>query len=108
MYVIKLDWKECRIDLSNLDRQLKQIYPSYLGNQAHSHLELYFSEPLSDEQKLDIEILWECIDESHELSQSYKSAEQVELEKLAKKQSAKTKLLALGLDEEELKALLNY
>ena len=107
MYAIKLDWKEYKVDLVKLDKELRQSYPSYVGNQAHSYLELYFSEPISDEQKLDIEILWECIDESHELAQSYKSTEQVKLKKLAKKESAKAKLLALGLDEEELEALLN-
>ena len=107
MYQIQLHWKEFDINLQELDSQLRASYPSYVGNQAYSVLELYFSEEPTEQEKEDIQALWDGIeDDQHQLAQSYTSQEDILTDKEVKKQSAKTKLLALGLTEAEVQALL--
>lgn len=104
--MMKLEWKEHKVDLQALDQQLKAMILQYVGNQAHAHLELWFSEEPSQEQKEAIENMWAAIDAAHPLAQSYKSADEIKAQQVAKKESAKAKLAALGLTEDELKALL--
>lgn len=106
MEMIKLEWKEgVKVDLQALDAKMKEDFPeAYKGNQAHSHLELFF-EQISEEEKEQVMALWEALDEEHELVASYKSKEQIAQDLLAKKASAKAKLLALGLTEEEILAI---
>lgn len=107
MYKLELQWKEFNIDLPALDSQLRASYPSYVGNQAYSVLELWFNEEPSQEDKDAIQALWDGIeDDQHALAQSYTSQADIEAEIEVKKQSAKTKLLALGLTEDEVKALV--
>ena len=107
MYKLELQWKEFNIDLKAFDEQLKASYPSYLGPQAQVVLELYFSEEPSQEAKDAISALWDSIDsDQHALAQSYVSKDSIEADKASKKQSAKAKLLALGLTEAEVSALL--
>lgn len=117
MYMIKLQWKDFSIDLEALNKKLKKDYPSYVGNQAHSHLELWFSEEPSQEDQEAIQEMWDKLRKSSAIAKSYQSladreaakqveldAEQAELD--AKKEAVKTKLLALGLTEDELSVLL--
>lgn len=106
MYIIKLDWKEFSVDLAALNQQLIAAYPNYVGNQAHSVLELCFSEEPSQEDKAAIEQLWAALDPDDDLAASYQSFDQIQAAKEAQKQSAKAKLLALGLTETEAQALL--
>ncbi len=106
MYMMKLQWKEFNVDLAALDQQLRADHPAYVGNQAHAHLELWFSEEPSQEAKEAIESMWAALDAAHVLAQSYKSANQLMADKEAKKASAKAKLEALGLSADEVKALL--
>lgn len=107
MHMMKLEWKEFNVDLKTLDAQLRASYPTYAGNQAHSCLELWFTEEPSQEDKELIQLMWDEIDsDQHAMAQSYQSAGVVKAEAEAKKASAKAKLAALGLTEDELKALL--
>lgn len=105
-FMLKLEWKDCKIDLQALDQQLRASYPAYVGNQAHAHLELWFSEEPAQADKDAIKALWDSIDANHALSKSYKSMDEIKAMQQAKKDSAKAKLSALGLDADELKALL--
>mgnify|MGYP001557762578 CR=1 FL=1 len=106
MYKIDLQWKEFNVDLESLDQQLRSDYSTYVGNQANSLLELWFSEEPNQEEKDAINTLWNAIDIDHAMTQSYKSASQIKSEKDSQKASAKAKLAALGLTEDELQALL--
>lgn len=107
MYKIELQWKNFNIDLPALDAQLKLDYPSYVGNQAHSVLELWFSEEPSQEAKDAIDALWAAIDtDQHAMALSYQSMAQVQAAVDAQKVSAKAKLAALGLTEAEIKSLV--
>jgi hypothetical protein len=106
MYMIKLEWKEFNVDLAALDVSLRVSYPNYKGNQAQAHLELWFDEEPSQQAKDDIQAMWDAIADNSAMATSYQSAAQVKAASDAKKESAKAKLLALGLSVEELKAIL--
>jgi len=75
MFIIKKDWKETSISLENLEKHMRANFPSYVGNQAHSCLELYFSEELSAEDIALVDAHWDSLDGS-----DYKSAEQKAIE----------------------------
>jgi hypothetical protein len=105
MYQMNLQWKEHNVDLQAFDASLKVSYPHYAGNQAHSILELWFNEEPSQDDKDLIQMMWEDIGPDHAMAQSYKSRDQIQADKEAKKASAKAKLAALGLSEDELKAM---
>lgn len=100
MFKMELQWKEHKISLQLLEGEMRKN-PSYVGNQAHSVLELYFSEEPSEEQKEEILAFYDSMVEI-----DYKSKEQIESEKEAKKEAAMAKLQTLGLTLDELKALL--
>lgn len=107
MYMMKLEWKaDFKVDLAALDQQLRSMHEQYVGNQAHNHLELWFSEEPTEADKEAIQAMWEGLDEQSPWALSYKSAEAMKAEQDAQKESAKAKLAALGLTEAELKALL--
>lgn len=107
MFKIELQWKDgVKVNLPALDAQLRADHSEYSGNQAYSKLELWFNQEPSQAAKNAINDLWASIDEDHELAASYKSAEEIKAEQEAKKASAKSKLAALGLSADELKALL--
>jgi len=105
MQKLELQWKQINIDLRAVDAKLRSEYPSYKGNQAANCLELWFEEMPSQEDQDTIKAYWEALDESSSEAVSYKSEAQLEIEKQNKKLSAKAKLLALGLSEEEVAAL---
>lgn len=107
MTKIELQWKEFNINLSQLDKELKEAYPSYVGNQAYSILELWFDGDISEEQKLEIEEMWTNISEESVHATSYKSKAQIQEEQESKKQSAKDKLKKLGLTDEEISVLMS-
>ena len=103
----QLEWKEFSVDLQAVDAKLKADYPdNYCGNQAHSVLELYFTGELTEQMKEDINAFWEALDEASAVVVSYKSTAQIAADVAAKKASAKAKLAALGLDPEEIKAIV--
>ncbi len=106
MFAIKLSWKEFSVDLRALDAKMRLDYPSYVGNQAHSDLELWFSEELSQEDQDAIQAYWDALTEESEEAESYMSMEDLLADKEAKAAAGKAKLLALGLTEEEIAAML--
>lgn len=106
MTKLELQWKEFNVNLFELDKDLREIYPSYIGNQAHSILELWFDREILEEEKLAIEEMWNNISEKSVHATSYKSQDQINEEQKNKKQSAKDKLKKLGLTEEEISALM--
>jgi len=106
MYSMRLQWKEFNVDLRAIDIALRDLYPEYVGNQANSILELYFTEEPSDDDKDAIQAYWDGIESDSSEATSYKSMEQIEADLEAKRASGKVKLIALGLSEEEADALL--
>jgi hypothetical protein len=106
MYKIELQWKEFNVNLQKVNEAIPSICNSYAGNQANSVLELWFSEEPSDQEKADIQAYWDALTDQSAEAQSYKSAADIETERLAKKASAEAKLIALGLSQDEVKAIL--
>ena len=103
-----LEWKEHNVDLSAFDAWCKEnAGAQYCGNSADSKLHLWFLEEPSEEEKAACADKWETLDDAEdEMCASYKSAEELAVAAAAKKASAKAKLAALGLDADELKAIL--
>lgn len=75
MYELTLQWKEFNISLDNLENYMKTNFDSYIGNQASKYLTLYFSDPLSQEDKDSILDHYQSLDGS-----DYKSKDQIKLE----------------------------
>jgi len=106
MYKLELPWKQFNVDIRAVDAQLRLDYASYAGSQASYTLELWFNEEPSEQDKTDIQAMWDGITEESEEAQSYESQADIETARLAKVASARAKLAALGLTEDELKAIL--
>jgi hypothetical protein len=106
-YSIRLDWKEFNLDMNTVEAWFRaNAGEHYLGNGAYSCLELYFSEEPSQEIKDAIAAYWDGLDEESEEATAYVSRADREAEKALKKDAGKAKLLALGLTEEEVAALV--
>lgn len=105
MLSIELPWKENNINLNLLNKKVKELNPAYLGCAADVKLTLYF-EALTEEETQVIKDYWESLNEESEEITTYKSREDEELEVKAKKELAKQKLIALGLTEDEVSALI--
>lgn len=106
-YTKELQWKQHLVDVAALSKWLKELTKDCCGCCSDSSLKIRFTEIPSEEILAAINAKWAELDDSeHEMCKSYKSREQLEVEKEAKKQSAKAKLAALGLDAEEITALL--
>ena len=106
MYSMKLEWKEFNEDLRAIDAFVKLQSEDYKGNSADSALTLWFENEPSEEIKQAIADKWDGLSAESEEAASYQSAAQIEAEKEAKKASARAKLAALGLTEDELAAIL--
>lgn len=107
-FAMRLDWKEdLSLDLNMVDVKLKELAgENCCGNQAAAQLEIWFLEEPAQEIKDLIQAYWDSLDESSPEAEAYKSADARKEEAQAKKASGKAKLLALGLTEEEVAALM--
>lgn len=107
-YTKELAWKKHNVDLEALDAWARKVLgESYCGNSADSSLKLHFTEAPSEDAVAEIDLKWEELDdEEHEMCASYRTRSEREEAVNSKKESAKKKLAALGLDAEEIAALL--
>ena len=106
-YSIELAWKGHSVDLEGLEAWLRaNAGEHYCGNSADSKLTLWFLEEPSEEIKGAMRAKWDDLDnEDADLCVSYKSQEQRAADRAAAKASARAKLAALGLTEQEIAAL---
>ena len=81
---IELEWLNFLVDLPSLEEKMKQDHGSnYMGNQAHSVLELYFKEGyLSDNEIQDLK-LWfkQDLDESEEAEKRSRPSRDIDQKK---------------------------
>ena len=61
MFCMKLQWKEFPINLNLIEKHFRAAHPSYVGSQAQSVFELYFSEDLPPELQLEISTWWDSL-----------------------------------------------
>lgn len=110
MISMKLQWKGFNINLKAVDAHLRGLCTVYSGNQANSVLELLFSSDPSSDDKAAIQSYWNGIASDSSEATSYQTADQVEAAEAtamaAKRASAKTKLVNLGLTSDEADAVL--
>lgn len=105
MYSMKLEWKEFNVDLGAMEAWFKEQSEDYTGNSADSALTLWFQNEPSDDIKEAIQAKWDGLEADSAEAESYKSMADVEADVATKKASAKAKLIALGLSEDEIAAL---
>lgn len=74
MFSMRFEWKESNVNLQALEAHMRAEYPNYVGNQASSALELYFSEELSQEDQDDIQAYWDLLDNTGYVTQEQISA----------------------------------
>lgn len=103
---IELEWKAHNVNVAGMVAFVKGEDANCCGASAGDKLQLHFLEEPSQEVKDAIAQKWEDMDdEEHELCADYKSAEDLAAEKAVLKQSAKNKLKALGLTDDEIAAM---
>lgn len=105
MYSIILEWKEFSVDLRAIETWLRAESDLYSGSVAADKFTLYFSDEPSEEIKEAIQAKWDELEEDSDEAVSYQSQAAIRADVEAKKASAKAKLIALGLSEEEVEAL---
>lgn len=91
MYKLELQWKEFNLDLEAIDAKLRLDYPNYTGNQAHSCLELWFSEEPSQEDKDAVMAYWDGLSSESDEATSYRSRQQIKDAKEALKEGLLSK-----------------
>jgi len=106
-FSLKLEWKDHPVDLEALDAWMRDNVGHYCGNSADENaLTLHFAEVPAASAVASAKAKWESIKKTNAMAKSYQSREDVLKEKAAKLDSAKAKLTALGLDADEVAALL--
>ena len=108
MFDVKLTWKSFNVSLDAIKTWIdNNIETECTGLSGDYSLQIHFVEEPSQEEKEAIAAYWENLEEEDTEATSYKSEEQIESDKQTKKQSAKSKLAALGLTEAEIRAILD-
>lgn len=104
---IKLAWKEFSVSLEAMETWLKaNAGEHYCGNSAGNELTLHFTEVPSTEIIFAIQDKWDSLEESSAEALAYKTVSEIADAREAKKASGIAKLIALGLTEDEAKALV--
>lgn len=105
---MELSWKEHSVDLEAFNAAIKAQDSNCCGTSADSNkLTVHFIEQASEEAKAAVAAQWaELDDEEHAMCASYKSQAQKASEKEALKASGKAALIALGLSEAQVNAML--
>jgi hypothetical protein len=107
MINIALNWKEFNINLKKVEEKIKLDHPECCGASAGNELTLHFDTDSLDESAIEaIQSYWDGITSESDEAVMYQSAAEIAQEKEAKKAAGLAKLIALGLTEEEAKALV--
>lgn len=110
-----LQWKEYSVNLEKVEDALKAmlgadyIGSSGIGAGSTTHAEglhLHLSENVTDGQKSDIQDYWDAITEESEEATAYQSNAEIEAIKATKKAEGKAALIALGLTEDQVNAMI--
>ena len=104
MFTLDLNWKTFNVSLPKIRAWVDaNLEASCLGISANSKLQIHFEQEPTELDKNALQSYWNSLDEESEEATSYMSLEE---QTQAKKDSAKAKLLALGLTEVEIEAIL--
>lgn len=110
MITVDYNWKEFNINGNLALNNIKALSDKIVGTSHNSKFQVHFSEQPSQEELEAINEYWDSLDEESEEAISYQSADEINQAIADEKQllidSAKVKLLALGLSEAEIAAML--
>lgn len=108
---IEMAWKEFNLNLEMVQSATKALAPDMiLGVSAGSNLTIHCADEITEEQEQDIKDYLEALTNVSVEATSYKTASEIKTEQDAalttKRASAQAKLMALGLTEEEVNAII--
>jgi hypothetical protein len=111
MITLDLNWKQFNVSLSKIREWVDaNITTPCVGISANSKLQIHFEQEPEELDKNALLSYYEAIDEESIEATSYQTREQEEAARQAdlqaKQNSARAKLLALGLTEDEIAAIL--
>lgn len=106
VHTIALEWKAFNLDCNIVRDWAKANLANCSGASANSKFEVHFTEQPTEDDRAALELHWESMTEESEEALAYKSEQERKAEKEAKKESAKNKLLDLGLTEDEISAMI--
>lgn len=91
-YMIKKEWKEFSLSLDKVKTELESLAgPQFCGLQAHAHLEIWFKEEPTQEEKELVDAYWEGLTDSSAEAAGYYSQQQYQDAIQAAKLDALTK-----------------
>lgn len=110
MFDLVLPWKEFNVNLESVVNFAKLLDSNCCGSSADVNFRIHFTETPEVETIEAIQELWDGLTEESEEVTSYKTSAQIQ-EEAANAQaialaSAKSKLAALGLNDEEVAAII--
>lgn len=106
-YSMDLDWKGFNVDLNSVEAWMKENAGSdYCGSSGDSKFHLHWNEEPSQDIKDFAKAYWDDLSEESPEASAYKPEADRKADVAAKKASGKAKLLALGLSEDEVAAIL--
>lgn len=107
MVTLELQWKQFSLSLPAVRAWIDaNLTAECVGLSANNKLEVHFSEEPSQTDKDALQAYWDGLDENSTEAQEYTSMQAILADKAAKAASAKAKLAALGLTQEEIEAIL--
>lgn len=107
MFTLNLQWKEFNVNVDAVKSWISENLSAEIsGVSANNTLQVHFIETPNEEDQTALNAYWDGLTEESSEATSYQSMADLEADRMAKKASAKAKLEALGLTEDELKAIL--
>lgn len=103
---VELSWKNYNVNLDKVCESLRTAVDPAIGLSAAGTLQVWGPEDMTEEHVADIQAYWDSISETSVETTSYKSFDDIKADIATKKASGKAKLLALGLTEDEVSAIL--
>lgn len=82
MFKVELNWKEFKVDLISFEEFMREKFESYIGSQAHSIIELYFSK---EPRKADLDAINNYYETLTENNENIKLAKPSRLKDIARK-----------------------
>lgn len=104
---LELNWKAFNVNMNKVDEWCRENAGElYAGVSGGAKITVHFHSKPADVVLNDVRAYWEALEDSDTEATSYKSKDELQDEKDAKKASAIAKLEALGLDADEIAAIL--
>jgi len=108
MFNLELQWREFNVSLPSLMIWIGANITSTqcVGLSANSSLQIHMEFEPNEQEKLGLQSYWDGLTDQSQEAQDYVPSVDLEAAKQIKKASAEAKLIALGLTQDEVNAIL--